>query len=169
MRNKSFMTMSLMAAAFVLGMSSCSKDDDDEKEVDIATQVVGAYAGNEVMTVMGEDFDRTTTYTFTKTSDMTVDMTIPATDDGGMALPTLMAKNIVLKKSDVYVSALGADVSGSLESYTGTVTNDEGAEKSYTFSNVHVIFNNNYVVVSYTLKYGNMPFAFSGEFTGDKK
>ena len=154
--------MSLMAAAFVLGMSSCSKDDDDEKEVDVASQVVGAYAGNEVMTVMGEDFDRTTTYTFTKTSDMTVDMTIPATDDGGMALPTLVAKNIVLKKSD-------ANVSGSLESYTGTVTNDEGAEKSYTFSNVHVIFNNNYVVVSYTLKYGNMPFAFSGEFTGDKK
>jgi len=49
------------------------------------------------------------------------------------------------------------------------VTNADGSEKAYTISDVTVLFNDKTVVVTFTMKYGNMPFAFVGQFTGTKK
>ena len=51
----------------------------------------------------------------------------------------------------------------------GTVTNAAGAEKAYTVTGLTVIFNDKNVVVTFSLKYGNMPFDFAGQFTGIKK
>lgn len=158
---KKILTMTLAAVAFVFGLSACSSSDD-EPEVAVAEQVAGSYTGEEVMTVSGEVFNSFPTYVFTKASDTTLDMTIPASDGGSMMLPSLPVKNIVLTKS-------GNNISGRLDSFTGTVINASGAEKSYTVSGMAVLFHDNMVVVSYTLKYGNMPFDFAGQFTGTKK
>ena len=53
---KKIVTMTLAAMAFVMSLSSCSKDDDDDKKVEaLATQVAGSYSCNEVVKVMGEE------------------------------------------------------------------------------------------------------------------
>ena len=163
MKIKSFMTMMVVATAFVFCVCACGSDDDDEPEVAVASQVAGSYTGEEIMTVMGEDTPSTKTYVFVKSSDTTIDMTIPETgDEGGMSLPALPVKNIKLTKNE-------NTITGNLESYTGTVANAQGDGKAYTISNLIVIFNGKAVVATYTLKYGNMPFAFTGKFTGTKK
>ena len=161
MKFKTFITMMVVSLTIVFGMCSCGSDDD-EPEVAVAAQVIGSYTGEEILTVMGEVFNSTPTYVFTQSSDIAVDMTIPASDGGSMVLPSLPVKNIPLAKTD-------NTITGKLASYTGVVTNDQGAEKSYTVSDLVVIFSGKAVVVTYTLKYGNMPFTFAGQFTGTKK
>jgi len=152
--------MTMVATTFAFALCACSSDDD-EAEAAVAEQVAGSYVGEEVMEVMGEGDTNTTTYVFTKSTDVTVDMTIPATAEGAMALPALPVKDIVLAKS-------GNTITGKTASYAGTVTNASGAEKSYTVTNLTAIFSDKTVVVTYTLKYGNMPFDFIGKFTGTK-
>ncbi len=153
--------MALAAMTFAFGVCSCSSDDD-EPEVAVADQVAGSYTGDEVLEVMGEGDTNTRTYEFTKATDISVDMVIPATEEGMMALPALPVKGITLTKTD-------NTITGNLSSHIGTVINASGAEKSYTVTDLTVIFSNNTVVLTFTLKYGNMPFAFTGKFTGTKK
>ena len=161
MKIKSFMTMMVVAVTIIFGVCSCGSDED-EPEVAVAAQVAGSYTGEELMTVMGETFNSNPTYVFVKSSDISVDMTIPASEGGSMVLPSLPVKNITLAKT-------GNTVTGKLASYTGTVVNSDGAEKAYTVSDVTVIFSGKAVVATYSLKYGNMPFTFAGQFTGTKK
>ena len=160
MKIKSFMMM-MATMAFVFGVCSCGSDDD-EPEVAVATQVAGSYTGVEIMTVSGEDDEGTKTFEFTKATDSSIDMTIPEYGEGGMALPKMPVKGILLTKS-------GNTITGRLSSYSGTVTNASGAEKAYTVSDLTVLFSDKNVVVTFVLKYGNMPFAFMGKFTGTKK
>ena len=160
MKIKSFMMM-MATMAFVFGVCSCGSDDD-EPEVAVATQVAGSYTGIEIMTVSGEDDEGTKTFEFTKATDSSIDMTIPEYGEGGMALPKMPVKGILLTKS-------GNTITGRLSSYSGTVTNASGAEKAYTVSDLTVLFSDKNVVVTFALKYGNMPFAFMGKFTGTKK
>ena len=160
MKIKSFMMMMAMMA-FAFGVSSCGSDDD-EPEVAVATQVVGSYTGLEVMTVSGEDDEGTKTFEFTKATDTSVDMVIPEYGDGGMALPKMPVKGITLTKN-------GNTITGRVASYEGKVTNASGAEKAYTVSDLTVLFSDKNVVVTFALKYGNMPFAFAGKFTGTKQ
>jgi hypothetical protein len=160
MKFKSFMMMMAMMA-FAFGVSSCGSDDD-EPEVAVATQVVGSYTGLEVMTVSGEDDEGTKTFEFTKATDTSVDMVIPEYGDGGMALPKMPVKGITLTKN-------GNTITGRVASYEGKVTNASGAEKAYTVSDLTVLFSDKNVVVTFALKYGNMPFAFAGKFTGTKQ
>ncbi|MCR4603750.1 MAG: calycin-like domain-containing protein [Prevotella sp.] len=161
MKIKSFITMAMVATTFAFGLCACSSDDD-EPEAAVAEQVAGSYTGDEVMEVMGDGDTNTATYVFTKATDVTVDMTIPATAEGAMALPALPVKGIVLVKGD-------NTITGTVASYAGTVMNASGAEKSYTVSNLTALFSDKTVVVTYTLKYGNMPFDFVGKFTGTKQ
>ena len=161
MKIRSLMTMMVAAAAFVFGMSSCGSDDD-APEVAVATQVAGSYTGSEIMVVMGEPDEGTKTFNFTKSTDISVDMTIPEYGEGMMSLPAMPVKNIPLTKS-------GNTITGKLAKYEGTVTNASGAEKAYTVSDLVVLFNDKTVVVTFKLKYGNMPFDFEGQFTGTKK
>ena len=157
------MTMMVAAVAIVLGVSSCSSSDD-EPEVAVATQVVGSYSGNEIIKVMGEESSNTTTtYVFAKATDTTIDMTIPESGEmGAMMIPSLPVKNIPLVKN-------GNTITGNMASYSGTVTNASGAEKAYTISNIAVVFGENKAVVTFSLKYGNMPMAMETTFTGTKK
>lgn len=161
MKIKSLMTMTLAAMAFVVSMSSCSKDDD-EPEVAVADQVVGSYSGTEILTVMGEADESTETFEFTKASDSSVDVTIPKYGEGMMTVPALPVKGIMLTQS-------GNTITGKLDKYEGTVKTADGADKAYTVSDITVIFSDKTVVVTFTQKYGNMPFAFEGQFTGTKK
>lgn len=156
-----FMTMMAVATALVFGVCACGSDDD-EPEAAVAAQVAGSYTGEEIMTVMGEPDQGTKTFEFTKSSESSVDMTIPEYGEGMMSLPALLVKNITLIKN-------GDTVTGRLASYEGKVTNSDGAEKAYSISDVTVIFNDKKVVVTFTLKYGNMPFTFAGQFSGTKK
>lgn len=158
---KKFLTMTMVVMAFVVSMSSCSKDDDTP-EVAVANQVVGSYTGTEVLTVMGEADESTETFEFTKASDVSVDVTLPKYGEGMMTVPALPVKGISLTKS-------GNTITGKLAKYEGTVKSADGSEKAYTVSDVTVIFSEKTVVVTFTQKYGNMPFAFEGQFTGTRK
>lgn len=163
MKIKSFMTMTLAAVAFVFSMGSCSSSDD-EPEVAVAAQVAGSYSGNEVVVVMGEESsNETKTYVLAKSSDASVDMTIPEMGMGGhMTIPALAVKNVPLTKS-------GNTITGKLDKYEGVVTNASGDEKIYTISNLALVFSDKTVAVTFSLKYGNMPMSMETTFTGTKK
>ena len=158
---KKILTMTLAVMALVVSMSSCSKDDDTP-EVAVADQVLGSYTGTEVLTVMGEADESTETFEFTKASDVSVDVTLPKYGEGMMTVPAFPVKGIMLTQS-------GNTITGKLAKYEGTVKTTDGSEKAYTVSDVTVIFSDKTVVVTFTQKYGNMPFAFEGQFTGTRK
>ena len=162
MKIKSFMTMTLAAVAFVFSMGSCSSSDD-EPEVAVAAQVAGSYSGNEVVVVMGEESsNETKTYVLAKSSDTSVDMTIPEMGMGGhMTIPALAVKNVPLTKS-------GNTITGKLDKFEGVVTNVSGDEKIYTISNLALVFSDKTVAVTFSLKYGNMPMSMETTFTGTK-
>jgi len=156
------LTIALIASlATVLGTSSCSSDD--EPEAPVAAQVAGSYSGNEVIMVDNEESsNETKTYEITKSSDTSVDMTVPEWGMGMMTIPSFVVKNIPLAKS-------GNTITGKLASYSGTVKNAKGEEKAYVVSNVALIFNDKTVVATYSLKYGNMPFLMTTTFSGTLK
>jgi hypothetical protein len=161
MKIKNLMMMMVAAVAIVMGMSACGNDDDEPAQA-VASQVAGSYTGEEIMTVMGDPDKGTKTFEFTKASDTSIDMTIPEYGEGMMSLPALLVKNITLTKN-------GDNIVGRLASYEGTVLNSKGEQKVYSVNDVTIIFNNNKVVVTFALKYGNMPFDFVGQFSGNKK
>ena len=161
MKFRNHLTMTLAAVAIVFSLSACSSSDD-EPEVAVAEQVAGSYTGTEVLTVMGEADEGTETFEFTKATDSSVDMIIPKYGEGMMTVPALAVKGIMLTQS-------GNTITGKLAQYEGTVKTADGSEKAYTVSDVTVIFSDKTVVVTFTQKYGNMPFAFAGQFTGTKK
>ncbi len=156
------LTIALIASlATVLGTSSCSSDD--EPEAPVAAQVAGSYTGNEVIMVDNEESsNETKTYEITKSSDTSVDMTVPEWGMGMMTIPSFVVKNIPLAKS-------GNTITGKLASYSGTVKNAKGEEKAYVVSNVALIFGDKTVAGTYSLKYGNMPFIMTTSFTGTLK
>ena len=160
---KKFVMMTMAAMAFVMSLSSCSKDDDDNKVEAVATQVAGSYSGNEVVMVMGEESSNDTKiYVFAKASDTSVDLTIPEMGMGGhMSIPALPVKNIALTKS-------GNTITGKLDSYEGVVTNASGDEKNYTISNLALVFSDKTIAVTFSLKYGNMPMTMDTTFSGTK-
>ena len=159
---KKFMTMTLAAMAFVVSMSSCSSSSDDEPEAPVANQVAGSYTGTETLIVMGEPDESSETIEFTKATDVSVDVTLPQYGEGMMTVPALPVKGISLTKS-------GNTITGKLDKYEGKIKNAKGEEKDYTVSKITVIFSDKTVVMTYTLNYGNMPFAFDGQFTGTRK
>jgi len=157
---KKFLTMTMAAVALVFGMSACGSDD--EPEAPVANQVVGTYTGTEILTVMGEANESSETVEFTKATDVSVDVTLPQYGEGMMTVPALPVKGITLTKS-------GNTITGKIAKYEGTVKTADGSEKAYTISDVTVIFSDKTVVMTFTQKYGNMPFAFEGQFTGTRK
>ena len=161
---KKIVTMTLVAMAFVMSLSSCSKDDDDDKKVEVlATQVAGSYSGNEIFVVDGEESsNETKTYEFAKASDVSVDMTIPEVGMGMMTIPSFQVKGIALSKD-------GNTIKGKLASFEGTVKGADGSDKAYAVTDVMALFNDKTVVVTYSLKYGKMPFPFTASFTGVQK
>ena len=156
MKIKSFMMMTMAAVALVFGVSSCG-GDDDVPEAPVATQVAGSYTGTEVLTVSGEADESTETFVFTKATDVSVDVTLPEYGEGMMTIPALPVKGVMLTKS-------GNTISGKLDKYEGTTE----AGKAYTISNIVVLFSDNTVVMTFKMKYGNMPFEFEGLFTGTR-
>lgn len=165
MKLRKFWTMMAAAIAITVGMSSCGSDDDNQ-EAAVAAQVAGAFNGHEVLTVSAggsnTDFTRDTTYTFTKATDTTIDLVIPAMDDmGHMSIPALTVKGISLTTD-------GKTINGTLDSYAGKAIVSDSIEKAFTVTDLVVVFSDNAAVVTYTLKYGNMPFPFAGQFTGVK-
>ncbi len=160
---KKFLTMTMAVMAFVVSMSSCSKDDD-APEVAVAEQVAGTYSGNEIVMVMGEESsNETKIYSFEKVTDTSVDMLIPEMGMGGhMSIPALQVKNIPLKKN-------GNTIGGELASYAGTVINADGAEKAFTITGLVILIDGNNIAVTYSLKYGNMPMSMETTLIGTKK
>ena len=154
MKKKSL--MALAAMAFVFGLSSCG-GDDDVPEAPVAAQVAGSYTGTEVLTVSGEADESTETFVFTKATDVSVDVTLPEYGEGMMTIPALPVKGIMLTKS-------GNTISGKLDKYEGTTE----AGKAYTISDIVVLFSDKTVVMTFKMKYGNMPFDFDGQFTGNR-
>ena len=156
MKIKNFMMMTMAAVALVFGVSSCG-GDDDVPEAPVAAQVAGSYTGTEVLTVSGEADESTETFVFTKATDVSVDVTLPEYGEGMMTIPALPVKGIMLTKS-------GNTITGKLDKYEGTTE----AGKAYTISNIVVSFIDKTVVMTFEMKYGNMPFGFDGQFTGNR-
>ena len=167
MKIKSFMLTTMAAVALVFGVSSCGGDDDvpPVPESPVADLVAGNYSGTETMTVSGDEDKNDVIFQFTRATDSTVDMVIPAYGEGMMTLPELPVKGIILVKEDTNIA--GALPLGS---YTGTVKNAKGEEKTYVVSDFMVLYDSkkNDIMVTFKLKYGNMPFDFDGVFTGKK-
>ena len=163
MEFKKFMTLAMAAVAIVMGVSSCSSDDDDDKDVAVAAEVAGQYTGQEEISVMGEvSSDDTKTYQIVKATDNTVDLTVPESGEGMMAIPSFTIKAIPLAKN-------GKTISGGLPTYAGTVTNAQGAEKAYSINGLTILVNEKTAVVAFSLKYGNMPMTMETQFTGTKQ
>ena len=156
MKIKSFILTTMAAVALVFGVSSCG-GDDDVPEAPVAAQVAGSYTGTEVLTVSGEADESTETFVFTKATDVSVDVTLPEYGEGMMTIPALPVKGIMLTKS-------GNTILGKLDKYEGTTE----AGKAYTISNIVVSFSDKTVVMTFEMKYGNMPFGFDGQFTGNR-
>lgn len=158
--------MMMAAMAIVLGTSSCSSSDDDP-EAPVASQVVGSYSGPEVIMVMGdESSDETKTYSFSKSSDVAIDIIVPPSGESGMMMiPSFTIKNVPLTK-------IKESIVGKLDSYSGTVTNAKGEEKAFTVSDLFVDFEDvpagKAVLVTFSLKYGNMPMAMDVTFSGTR-
>ncbi len=153
----------LAAMAFVFCMSSCGSDDNDAPEAPLATQVAGSYSGNEIFVVDGdESSNETKSYQFTKVTDVSVDLQIPEVGMGMMTIPSFPIKGISLSKD-------GNTVKGKLASYEGSVKGADGSDKTYTITDLTALFSDKTVVVTYSLKYGRMPFPFTCTFTGTKK
>jgi len=149
--------------AFVFCMSSCGSDDNDAPEAPLATQVAGSYSGNEIFVVDGdESSNETKSYQFTKVTDVSVDLQIPEVGMGMMTIPSFPIKGISLSKD-------GNTVKGKLASYEGSVKGADGSDKTYTITDLTALFSDKTVVVTYSLKYGRMPFPFTCTFTGTKK
>ena len=167
MKIKSFILTTMAAVALVFGVSSCGGDDDvpPVPESPVANLVAGNYSGTETMTVSGDEDKNDVIFQFTRATDSTVDMVIPAYGEGMMTLPELPVKGIILVKEDTNIA--GALPLGS---YTGTVKNAKGEEKTYVVSDFMVLYSgkDNAIMVTFKLKYGNMPFDFDGVFTGKK-
>lgn len=162
MKFKSIMMMTMVAMAFVTSVCSCSSDDD-EPEVAMATQVVGSYTGKEIFVVNGEESsNETKTYQITKASDTAIDMVIPEVGMGMMTIPSVAAKGISLSKE-------GNVIKGKLGSYEGTIRGADGTDKAYTITDLTALFSDKTVVVTFSMKYGRMPFAFEGTFTGTRQ
>lgn len=163
MKINNFLKVMMAAVAIVIGVSSC--DSDDDSAVAVADEVVGSYTGEQVITIMGEPEDDTATFKFVKSSDSSIDMIIPQSGEGMMVIPALTVKNIPLKKYN-------NGASGTLDSFTGTVTNAKGEEKTFTVSKLMVVFDTNpkgkAVVATYVLKFGSMPFEMVTTFNGSK-
>jgi hypothetical protein len=81
---------------------------------------------------------------------------------GMMTIPSFSVKGITLSKD-------GNTIKGRLASYEGTVKGADGSDKAYTITDLTVLFSDKTVVVTYTLKYGKMPFPFTGSFTGKRE
>jgi len=162
MKKKSL--MALAAMAFVFGLSSCG-GDDDVPETPAANQVAGYYAGTETLTVDGEADESDEVIQITKVTDTTVDLVLPSYGEGMMTIPELPVKNIVVAKK-------GDDISGAITggTYTGTVTNSKGEEKTYSVYDFILLYNetNKALILTFKMKYGNMPFVFEGLFVGEK-
>ena len=156
MKIKSFMLTTMAAVALVFGVSSCG-GDDDVPEAPVAAQVAGSYTGTEVLTVSGEADESTETFVFTKATDVSVDVTLPEYGEGMMTISALPVKGIMLTKS-------GNTITGKLDKYEGTTE----AGKAYTISNIVVSFSDKTVGMRFEMKYGNMPFGFDGQFTGNR-
>lgn len=163
MKINNFLKVMMAAVAIVIGVSSC--DSDDDSAVAVADEVVGSYTGEQVITIMGDPEDDTATFKFVKSSDSSIDMIIPQSGEGMMVIPALTVKNIPLTKYN-------NGASGTLDSFTGTVTNAKGEEKTFTVSKLMVVFDTNpkgkAVVATYVLKYGSMPFEMVTTFNGNK-
>ena len=167
MKIKSFMMMTMAAVALVFGVSSCggNLDEPPVPETPIANLVAGNYSGTEIMTVSGDIDESDKVFQFTKATDSTVDLVIPAYGEGMMTLPELPVKGIILYEEV-------GNIAGALPqgSYSGTVKNAKGEEKTYVVSDFMVLYSgkDNAIMVTFKLKYGNMPFDFDGVFTGKK-
>lgn len=163
MKINNFLKVMMAAVAIVIGVSSC--DSDDDSTVAVADEVVGSYTGEETIVIMGDPEDDTATFKFVKSSDSSIDMIIPQSGEGMMVIPALTVKNIPLKKYN-------NGASGTLDSFTGTVTNAKGEEKTFTVSKLMVVFDTNpkgkAVVATYVLKFGSMPFEMVTTFNGNK-
>ena len=161
MKMKKFMTMALATVAFAFSMSSCGSDD--EPEVAVANQVAGSYSGNEVFVVDNEESsNETKSYLFKKVTDISVDLQIPEVGMGMMTIPSFSIKGISLSKD-------GNTIKGKLTKFEGSLKGADGSDKAYTVSDLTALFNDKTVVVTYSLKYGRMPFPFTCTFTGTRK
>ena len=159
--------MAMAAMAFVFGLSSCGDNDEPPVPVTpLADQVVGTYSGTEILTVDGEEDESTQSIDITRSSELTVDFALPAYGEGMMTIPALPLKNIVLEKDNNGVIA-GTFPTGS---YTGTVTNSKGEEKTFVVSDFMLLYSptEKNLMITFKLKYGNMPFDFDGVFYGKR-
>lgn len=156
------MAMMIAAVVVCVGFESCG--DDDDETIAVAQTLAGSYSGELSTTVMGSESKDNATYEIKKIDDTHVSMTTPAAGSGMMALPSITLDNIPVTTSNKNGSEV---VSASIDKVSGSITVN-GAEKSYTFSDVVIVNSGNKVSIAYSLQYGKMPVAMICSFVGNK-
>lgn len=170
--------LSLMLLLFAAMMTTatftaCGDDDDDN-----ATQTIsGTYTGKDILTfsVMGMDLNQTNTadvdYVVNQNNDGTISVVIPeetfdftAQNMGNIVQGTYSVNNIPYDKTK---NAYYLDYSGKASADVFVY----GSKKNYTVTEgqITVSFNNNIVTVVNVHKFGHMPMAMTGTFTGTRK
>lgn len=155
------MTAIMMAMlSSCIAFTSCSDDDEDDNSTPAAELVAGTYTDNMTCTVMGsESTYENVTVTINKVTDATVDVVLPGFGSGVMTLPSITL-------SGVKVSGNGTSATIDEQTFTGTVTNASGAEKSYTctIAGSHA---DGKLTLNYSIQYGSMPMAMVCKFPGN--
>lgn len=162
MKLKSLFTMTAVAAALFLGLTSCNNDKNELTPA--AEALAGTYNGTLSITVMGSESTDEVNYIIKEIDDTHVSMTIPAAGSGSMSLPSLTVEDIPVtttKVSNVQTTT------GTLASASGTIT-VSGEEKAYTFTDITIVGLSDKITIKYSLQYGKMPMAMTCSFTGNK-
>ena len=141
-----------------------TEEEHDYSDTLTNNQVEGSYTGNEVVIVsLEESSNDTKTYEFTKVSDTSINMTVPEIGTGGMmTIPSFQVNGITITK-DVN------NIKGNITMYEGVINGEDDSTKTYVISDLIAIFNDNMVAITYSMRYGNMPFVMKITFTGTRK
>lgn len=153
--------MVMMMAVLCVGMvmSSCSKDEDDQKQPGAAEMIAGSYTSDMTTTVMGQTVTfENITMKLTKKDDATVDLQVSGYGTAPMAVPSITIPNL--------------KVTGTNNNYLIAETEFSGtnAETKKTYSGtINGSYVNGTLTINYSLKYGAMPMAMINKFVATKK
>ena len=157
-KTASFLAAILLFAGLSTSLSSCSDDDKNEPEAPAAQSVVGSYTGDMSITVMGStETSENITFTLAAADDTHATLTFPTYGNPPMKIESFNIENLsVSKDGEAYKIARTG--------YEQTLSNGKKASGV-----IEGDVKGNQLNLKFTLQYGSMPMAMTGDFTGSKK
>lgn len=154
-----FMAMTMIAAGFLMSLTSCgSDDDDDQPAAPTAGAVAGTYNGDMTCSVMGQASDfEDVTFTVTAVDDATVNIAVSDFGEAPMKVEGF-------SMNGVKVSCADGTYEFAATEYSGTTS----AGKSYS-GTVRGTYADGVLNVQFQLQYGAMPMPLICSFSAPKQ